>query len=101
VLPVEINMKNSRVSRQDDLSAIEYNELMMERVNETPESRFKALKKIEKEKGRCPRHITKGLRKNRFKWEIWCEKRFYRWVLRTAGSGSGHPVRRGHTGLLK
>jgi predicted ribosome quality control (RQC) complex YloA/Tae2 family protein len=101
VLPVEINMKNSRVSRQDDLSAIEYNELMMEKVDETPESRFKALKEIEKEKRKVPKAYKKKVKKKHFKWEIWCGKQFYRWVLRTAGLGSGHPVGRDHTGLSK
>jgi hypothetical protein len=66
VLPVEINMKNSRVSRQDDLSAIEYNELMMERVDETPESRFKALKKIEKEKRKVPKAYNKRVKEKSF-----------------------------------
>jgi hypothetical protein len=43
VLPLEINLNNCRVGGQDNLSAAEYNELMMGKIDETPESRFKAL----------------------------------------------------------
>jgi hypothetical protein len=38
VLPIEMITQNCRVSKQDDLSAIEYHELMMEKVDEAPES---------------------------------------------------------------
>jgi hypothetical protein len=62
VLPVEINIQNSRVTRQDDLSAIEYNELMVERVDETPKSRFKALKEIKKEKRKVAKAYNKRVK---------------------------------------
>jgi hypothetical protein len=50
VLPVEINLQNWRASGQDNLSAKEYNELMMDAIDDVPESRFRALREIEKEK---------------------------------------------------
>jgi hypothetical protein len=50
VLPIEMITQNCRVSKQDDLSAIGYHELMMEKVDEAPKSRFKALNESEKEK---------------------------------------------------
>jgi endo-alpha-1,4-polygalactosaminidase (GH114 family) len=50
VLPVEVSLQNLRETGQDHLSAKEYNELMMDKIDDTPESRFKALEEIEKEK---------------------------------------------------
>jgi hypothetical protein len=50
VLPVEINLQNWRASGQDNLSAKEYNELMMDAIDDVPESRFRALREIETEK---------------------------------------------------
>jgi hypothetical protein len=38
MLPVEINLQMHRVARQDRLSAMEYAELMMGKVDEVPES---------------------------------------------------------------
>jgi hypothetical protein len=49
VLPVEIGLQSLRVTRQGSLSA-EYHELMMDRIDDAPKSRFKALKEREKEK---------------------------------------------------
>jgi hypothetical protein len=42
MLPVEINLQTWRVTRQDTLSAEEYMETMMERIDNMPENRFKA-----------------------------------------------------------
>jgi hypothetical protein len=50
VLPVEINLQAHRVMQQDALSAAEYSELMMDKLDGVPESRLKALREIEKEK---------------------------------------------------
>jgi flagellar biosynthesis/type III secretory pathway protein FliH len=47
--PVEVSLKNLRITRQDYLSAKEYTELMMDKVDEAPKSRLKALEEIEKE----------------------------------------------------
>jgi hypothetical protein len=49
VMPVEIGLQSLRVTRQGSLSA-EYHELMMDRIDDAPKSRFKALKEREKEK---------------------------------------------------
>jgi hypothetical protein len=49
VLPVEIGLHCLRVTRQDSLSAKEYHELMMDKIYDVHESRFKALEEIEKE----------------------------------------------------
>jgi hypothetical protein len=50
VLPVEVSWQNLRITRQDYLSTKEYTELMMDKVDEVPESRLKALEEIENEK---------------------------------------------------
>jgi hypothetical protein len=50
VLPIEVSLQNLRITGQDYLSAKEYTELMMDKVDEAPESRLKALEEIEKEK---------------------------------------------------
>jgi hypothetical protein len=36
--PVEINLQACGVARQSALSTVEYTELMMDRIDETPES---------------------------------------------------------------
>jgi hypothetical protein len=50
LLPVEIGLQSLRVTRQGSLSAKEYHDLMMDKVDDIHESRFKALEEIEKEK---------------------------------------------------
>jgi hypothetical protein len=49
VLPIEVSLQNLRITGQDYLSAKEYIELMMDKIDEAPENRLKALE-IEKEK---------------------------------------------------
>jgi hypothetical protein len=43
-------LQNLRITRQNYLSAKEYTELMMDKIDEVPKSRLKALEEIEKEK---------------------------------------------------
>jgi hypothetical protein len=50
VLPIEVSLQNLRITGQDYLLAKEYIELMMDKVDEAPESRLKALEEIEREK---------------------------------------------------
>jgi transposase InsO family protein len=50
VLPVDINLRTYRVAEQGNLSAEDYVELMMSRIDEVPESQFRALHEIEREK---------------------------------------------------
>jgi hypothetical protein len=65
VLPVEVSMQNLRITGQDYLSAKEYTELMMDKVDEAPESQLKALEEIEKEKVKIAKaynkHVVKKL----------------------------------------
>jgi hypothetical protein len=50
VLLVEVSLQNLRVTGQAHLSAKEYNELMMDKIDDAPKSQFKALEEIEKKK---------------------------------------------------
>jgi hypothetical protein len=70
VLPVEVNLQACRVARQNDLSAKEYTDLMMDRLDEAEESRFEAMTEIEKEKLQTAKPTIKRSGKNRFKSEI-------------------------------
>ena len=66
VLSVEINLQALRVARQNDLSAADYSNLMMDRIDEVPEERFKALREIEKEKLRVAKAYNKRVREKSF-----------------------------------
>jgi hypothetical protein len=59
VLPIEVSLQNLRITRQDYLSAKEYTELMMDKVDEAPESHLKALEEIEKEKVKIAKAYNK------------------------------------------
>jgi hypothetical protein len=50
VLPIEVILQTYRVAHQDDLTAEEYKDLMMDGIEDLPENRFNALQEIEKEK---------------------------------------------------
>jgi hypothetical protein len=56
VLPIEVNLQACRVARQNDLSAKEYTDLMIDKLEEAQEGRFQAMTEIEKEK----LHMTKA-----------------------------------------
>jgi hypothetical protein len=76
VLPIEVSLQNLRIIRQDYLSAKEYTELMMDKLDEAPKSRLKALEEIEKEKVKIAKAYNKRVVENRFKWEISMETDF-------------------------
>jgi hypothetical protein len=59
VLPVEVSLQILRIIGQDYLSAKEYTELMMDKVDEAPKSRLKALEEIEKEKVKIAKAYNK------------------------------------------
>jgi hypothetical protein len=59
VLPVEIGLQNLRVTGQDSLSAKEYHELLMDKIDDVPKSRFKVLEEIEREKVKIAKAYNK------------------------------------------
>jgi hypothetical protein len=59
VLLVEVSLQNLRITGQDYLLAKEYTELMIDKVDEVPESRLKALEEIKKEKVKIAKAYNK------------------------------------------
>jgi hypothetical protein len=49
VLPVEVNLDAFRIARQNELSAIDYHNLMLDRLDEVSNERVKALGEIERQ----------------------------------------------------
>jgi DnaJ-domain-containing protein 1 len=66
VLPMEIGLQSLRVTGQGSLSAKEYHELMMDKIDGIPESRFKALEEIEKEKIKIAKAYNKCVMEKSF-----------------------------------
>jgi hypothetical protein len=73
VLPVEINLQTCRISKQGVLSAEEYIESMMDNIDNLPESQFRALEEIEKEKIRLAKAYNKRVKVKLFQIEelVW------------------------------
>jgi hypothetical protein len=66
VLTIEINLQGYRTEAQDTLSAGEYKELMMDRLDEATNTRFIALRETEKEKLRTARAYNKKVKEKSF-----------------------------------
>ena len=47
VLPIEVNLDAYRLAKQNDLSAVDYHDMMMDNIDEITDKRLKALKEIE------------------------------------------------------
>ena len=50
VLPIEVNLDAYKSAKQNNLSSIDYHDLMMDNIDEVADKCLKALKKIEKDK---------------------------------------------------
>jgi hypothetical protein len=50
ILPVEVNLAAYRLTMQNELSAVDYHDLMMDNIDEVIDKRLQALKEIEKDK---------------------------------------------------
>jgi hypothetical protein len=66
VLPIEVNLQGCRVEAQDTLSAGEYQELMMDRIDEVTNGQLIALREIEKEKLRIAQAYNRKVKENSF-----------------------------------
>jgi hypothetical protein len=66
VLPVEVNLDAYRLAKQNDLSAVDYYDLMMDNIDEVSDMRMQALKEIEKDKLRVARAYNKKVRAKSF-----------------------------------
>ena len=75
ILPVEVNLDAYRLAKQNDLSTVDYHDLMMDNINEVRDKRLQALKEIEKDKLRVARAYNKKIRPKYFQvgelvWKI-------------------------------
>ena len=61
-LPVEVNMDAYRLAKQNDLTAVDYYDLMMDNIDEVSDKWLQASKKIEKNKFRVARAYNKKVR---------------------------------------
>jgi hypothetical protein len=63
VFPIEMNLDAYRLAKQNDLSAVDYHDLMMDNIDEVTDKRLKALKEIEKDKLWVARAYNKKVKK--------------------------------------
>ena len=66
VLPIEVNLYAYRLAKQNDLSAVDYYDLMMDNIDEVSDKRLQALKEIEKDKFWVARANNKKVRAKSF-----------------------------------
>ena len=66
VLPVEVNLDTYRLAKQNDHSAVDYHDMMMDNIDEVTDKRLKALKEIEKDKLRVARAYNKKVKLKSF-----------------------------------
>ena len=66
VLPVEVNLNALRIAKQNDLSAIDFYNLMMDNIDEVADKRLAALNAIERDKLRVARAYNKKVKLKNF-----------------------------------
>jgi hypothetical protein len=67
ILPVEVNLDALRIARQNELSVVNYHNLMLDRLDEVSDERFKALGEIERGKLRVVKAYNKRVKENHFR----------------------------------
>ena len=65
-MPVEVNLNTYRLAKQNNLSAVDYYNSMMDNMDELTDKRMKALKEIEKDKLRVARAYNKKVKGKSF-----------------------------------
>ena len=76
VLPVEVNLDAYRFAKQNDLSAVDYHDLMLDNIDDVTDKRLKALKEIEKDKLWVARAYNKKVKLKTFRLGIWFGRQF-------------------------
>jgi hypothetical protein len=66
ILPVEVNLDALRIARQNELSAVDYNNLILDRLEETSDKRINALREIERDKLRVAKAYNKRVKEKSF-----------------------------------
>jgi hypothetical protein len=86
---VEVNLNALWIARQNELSTVDYHNLILDRLDEVSDERVKALGKIERDMLRVPKAYNKRVKENRFKLEILFGRWFFLLGLEVATSTSG------------
>jgi hypothetical protein len=63
---MEVNLDALQIARQNELSAIDYHNLMLDRLDEVSNERVKALGEIERDKLRVARAYNKEVKEKSF-----------------------------------
>jgi hypothetical protein len=63
---MEVNLDALRIAQQNELSVVDYHNLMLDRLGEVWDERIKALGKIERDKLRVARDYNKKVKKKLF-----------------------------------
>jgi hypothetical protein len=66
ILPMEVNLDTLRIDRQDELSTVDYQNLMRDRLDEVSDERVNALGDIERDKLRVARAYNKRVKEKSF-----------------------------------
>jgi hypothetical protein len=66
ILPIELNLDALCLARQNELSTIDYHNLMLDRLDEPLDKRIKALGVIERDKLRVARAYNKRVKEKSF-----------------------------------
>jgi hypothetical protein len=62
VLLIEVNLDALRIARQNELLAVDYHNLMLDRLDEVPDERVKALGEIDRDKLRVVKAYNKRVK---------------------------------------
>ena len=65
-MPIEVNLDAYRLAKQNDLSAVDYYDLMMDNIDDVSDRRMQALKEIEKYNLRVARAYNKKVKAKSF-----------------------------------
>ena len=68
VLPIEVNLDTYRLARQNDISAVDYHDLMIDNIDEATNKRLMALRESEKDKLRVARAYNKKVKGKSSGW---------------------------------
>ena len=87
-MPVEVNLAAYRFAKQNDLSTVDYHDMVMDNIDEVTDKRLRTLKEIEKDKTRVARAY------NNFRLVTWFGRRFCQLVQRITNLANGLRVGR-------
>jgi hypothetical protein len=70
VLPMDVNLDGMQIARQNELSAVDYYNLMLDRLDEVSDERVKDLGEIDRDKLRVTKAYNKRVKEKSFRLEI-------------------------------